>query len=71
MEQVLPNLIVLRSLAGFTQMELSRRSGVGVRQIQKVENGESKLENITLGTARKLAAALQVSTDDLQEIRRA
>lgn len=62
------NLIILRSLAGLTQTELSKRSGVGIRQIQKMENGESKLDNITLGTVRKLSEVLGCKMSDFEEI---
>ena len=57
----------LRLKAGLTQIELSTRSGVNVRQIQRVELGTSKIENVTLANAKKLADALGVGVEDLLE----
>lgn len=67
-EKVMCNLLVLRSLAGYTQTEISKKSGVAVRQIQRIENGESKLDNVTLGTMKKLANALNYELADFKEI---
>lgn len=57
----------LRLSAGLTQTGLARISGVNVRQIQRVEGGESRIENITLGNAARLAAALGVRIETLLE----
>lgn len=57
----------LRLSAGLTQAGLARISGVNVRQIQRVENGESRIENVTLGNAARLAAALGVKIETLLE----
>ncbi len=56
-----------RHAAGLTRAQLSEKSGVNARQIQRVENGESKIGNITLANAAKLAAALGIKIEDLLE----
>lgn len=60
-------LKALRLSAGLTQAELGRISGVNSRQIQRIENGESKMENVTLGNAARLASALGVKIERLLE----
>lgn len=59
------NLATLRKEAKLTQMALSVRSGINIRQIQKIESGEIDINNITLRNAIALADALDVSMDDL------
>lgn len=55
----------LRQAAGLTQSALASRSGINLRQIQKIESGEIKLENITLRSAARLAEALGVTMEEL------
>lgn len=55
----------LRKLCGMTQKELSERSGVNIRQIQKYESGEYSLNNMTAKTADSISHALGCSIDDL------
>lgn len=57
----------LRLAAGLTQAQLATASGVNPRQIQRVENGESKAENLTLKNAVALAAALGVGAEELMD----
>lgn len=57
----------LRKLRGMTQLELAEKSGVNPRQIRRVELGTSKIENITLVNAKKLADALDVQIEELLE----
>lgn len=54
-----------RLASGLTRAQLAEKSGVNARQIQRVENGESKIGNITLANAAKLAAALGIKIEDL------
>lgn len=54
-----------RQKAGMTQQQLADASGVYVRQIQKVENGESEIGNMTLANAAALAEALGVDVKEL------
>ncbi len=54
-----------RKLAGLTQKQLAELSGVNIRQIQRIENGESNIENITLKNAAALADALKIEIRDL------
>ena len=54
-----------RTAAAFTQAELARTSGINIRQIQKLESGEIKMENITLATAAKLADVFGIEIDKL------
>lgn len=55
----------LRKEAGLTQAQLADLSGVYVRQIQRVESGESDAGNITLRNAVALAIALGVRPEAL------
>lgn len=57
----------LRLKAGLTQKELAIRSGVHSRQIQRVELGTSRIENLTLINAKRLADALGVPIEELLE----
>lgn len=59
------NLKELRALCGMTQKELSERSGINIRQIQKYESGEYALNNMTAKTADAISHALGCSIDDL------
>jgi transcriptional regulator with XRE-family HTH domain len=52
----------LRSRKGFSQEELAERSGLSLRTIQRIENGETFPRGDTLN---KLTAALNVSPDEL------
>lgn len=54
-----------RKKQGLTQAELANRAELNIRQIQKIENGEAKTENITLKTIQAIAQALNVKIDDL------
>lgn len=54
-----------RKKQGLTQTDLANLVGLNIRQIQKIENGESKTENITLKTMQAIAQALNVKIDDL------
>ena len=55
----------LRTAKNMTQKQLADGSGVNIRQIQRVENGDSDMSNITLGNAIKMADALGVDVRDL------
>lgn len=55
----------LRKAKGLTQQALATAAGVPLRAIQKYENGETQVENMTLGNAVKIAAALGVQPQDL------
>lgn len=57
----------LRKERGLTQVQLAELSGVNSRQIQRVENGESDMGNVTLRNALALAKALGVSVEELME----
>lgn len=54
-----------RKKQGLTQTDLANRAKLNIRQIQKIENGESKTENITLKTMQAIAQALNAKIDDL------
>lgn len=51
--------------AGISQAELSRRSGVNLRQVQKLVAGEILLSNMTAKNALAIADALSI---DLREL---
>lgn len=52
---------------GLTQAQLAQAAGINLRQIQKIESGEIRLDNITLANAARLAAALGCSIEELLE----
>lgn len=54
-----------RKRQGLTQADLANCAGLNIRQIQKIENGEAKTENITLKTMQAIAQAFNVKIDDL------
>lgn len=54
-----------RKKQGLTQTDLANRAELNIRQIQKIENGEAKTENITLKTMQTIAQALNTKIDDL------
>jgi len=56
------NLIYQRKLKGFSQEDLSHKTNVAVRTIQRIEKGET---NPHLQTIRLLAAALEIEVEDL------
>lgn len=55
----------LRQAAGLTQKALADASGINLRQIQKIEAGEIRIENVTLGNAKKLAGAFGIQIEEL------
>ncbi len=57
----------LRKSRNLTQAQLAELSGVNSRQIQRIENGESDISNVTLKNAHALAKALGVSMEELLE----
>lgn len=54
-----------RKKQGLTQTDLANLAGLNIRQIQKIENGESKTENITLKTMQAIAQVFNAKIDDL------
>ena len=56
------NLVYQRKLKGFTQDELSEKTTVGVRTIQRIEKGEVQPH---LQTVKLLAVGLDVDVNDL------
>lgn len=58
-------LAYLRNHAGLTQQALADKSGINIRQIQRVENGTSSAGNITLKNAVALAGALGIDVKEL------
>lgn len=54
-----------RKKQGLTQADLANRAGLNIRQIQKIEYGEVRTENITLKTMQAIAQALNAKIDDL------
>lgn len=59
------NLEWYRRAAGLSQKELSEASSVNIRQIQRVELGESEAGNLTAKNLLALAAALNVDPKSL------
>ena len=54
-----------RRMAGMTQAELSAKSGVNIRQIQRVEIGEAETGNMTAQNLLAIADALGVDIREL------
>lgn len=54
-----------RRMAGMTQAQLADKSGVNVRQIQRVETGEAAAGNLTAVNLIALADALEVDAKSL------
>ena len=59
------SVLYTRSVMGMTQKELSEKSGVNIRQIQKYESGEYDVGNMTLKNAILLSEALECDVRDL------
>lgn len=55
----------LRLIRGLTQQELAEMAHMTVSQLQRIEYGERKVENLTLKTAIALANALGVEVEEL------
>ena len=58
-------LLYQRSIMGMTQKELSEKSGVNIRQIQRYESGASGCENMTLKNAIAISDTLACDVRDL------
>lgn len=56
----------LRMIRGMTQQELADRANMTVSQLQRIEYGERKVENLSLKTAIALAKALGVSVEEME-----
>lgn len=56
-----------RIRAGLTQTEAAQKTGVGLRHIQKLENGEIAADSLTLRNACALADALGVTIEELTD----
>jgi len=61
----LNNLDKIRKNKGYTQSKLAEISGINIRLIQKYESGERDFKKAQVLTAIKLAAALEVTLDEL------
>lgn len=59
------NLLSIRTSKGMTQTKLAELSGINARQIRKIETGEIKTRNITIGTITALSNALGVGIEEL------
>ena len=56
----------LRIQYGLTQQELADEAHMTVSQLQRLEYGERKVENLSLKTALALAEALGVEVSELE-----
>lgn len=63
--QPINRVLYHRSIAGLTQAELAKESGINIRQIQKYESGEYDIGNMTLKNAVALADILECDVSDL------
>ena len=56
----------LRKIKGFTQKQLSEAAGINISQLQRLEYGKRKVENLTLKIALSLSNALGVRVEELE-----
>lgn len=56
----------LRLVRGMTQQELAERAHMSISQVQRLEYGERKVENLSLKSALALAKALGVDVEELE-----
>lgn len=56
----------LRLIRGLTQKELAQKANMTVAQLQRIEYGERKVENLSLKTAISLANALGVRVEEME-----
>lgn len=54
-----------RTLRGLTQSELANITGMSLRQMQKIETGESRLDRMTSGNFLAMAKALNIDPFEL------
>lgn len=59
------SLADMRKVRGLTQQELANRAHMSISQLQRLEYGERKVENLSLKTALALAKALRIDVNDL------
>lgn len=64
-EDISARLRRLRAYAGYTQRELSEKSGVALRMIQLYEQGQNDLRKASFETVLKLTKVLNCKLDDL------
>lgn len=55
----------LRIQRGYTQAQLAEKAGVNTRMIQKYENNELPVQNMTVKNALALSKALGVTVEEL------
>lgn len=58
-------ILYQRTSMEMSQRELSEKSGVNIRQIQRYENATSDVGNMTLRNALSIASALKCDVKDL------
>ena len=58
----------LREDSGFSQRQLSERSGVGLRAIQQYEQGAKRIEQASAGTLYALSRTLHCHMEDLLDL---
>lgn len=58
----------IRKAKGFTQQELANKAGVNIRQIQKLEAGETLVARMTVKNALALAKALDTTIEELSKL---
>ncbi len=59
------SLVFFRGMSGMTQRQLAEKSGVNIRQIQRVESGTSTAANLTAKNLIAIADALGADPHDL------
>lgn len=58
----------LRKLCKVSRKALSEMTGINPRIIQRYEDGDSKIENMTIATARRLSAVIGCDIADLENV---
>lgn len=59
------SIFELRTLRGWTQTQLAEMAGMSISQLQRLEYGERKTDNMTLKSAIALANALGIEPEEL------
>lgn len=58
----------IRKIIGLTQKELAEQSGIYIRHIQRLESGESDINNITEQSKEALERVLGITFAEMQEL---
>lgn len=55
----------MRERRGFSQKQLAEKAGINISQVQKLEAGTIKFENVTVRNGLAIAKALEIPIESL------